>query len=195
MILLIVLTGCTDFTRYKTGRSVKSGGYRYSVGEVALGGNEEDIAIVPIPKVSLGKDIGHKTEINGTVSLTALNVEIRKQILEEEKNFLNLSLEGGAGIGSYSGGFTLSKRTNEYLEPYFGVRYNNYYTRKYGILDGIDDVSNYQITVGTKIGYYFSIYPEINIFKYKEENRELKSNMLTVIGVSVVGEFGKGDSF
>lgn len=151
--------------------------------------------MLPLLKVSLGKDVGHKTEINGTLSLISANLELRKQILEEEKQFVNLSLEAGSGIGSYSGGLTVSKSIKEYLEPYFGIRYNNYYTRKCGIWNGIDDISNYQITAGTKIGYYFSIYPEINIFKYDTYNKKLKGDTLVLIGVSFVGEFGKGDNF
>lgn len=171
-----LFTGCMDFSRYKTGKVLKTGDVRVTIGDVAI--TEDGAGLSPKLGVSCG--LGKGFEIGVIANQMVVGADIRKSFINNETKgihgSIDLGIMDGFGSPSYNVGATLSKNISN-NELYLGVRYNKYFEDSDS--DDIDDsifedleeyldFTNIQTTAGIKIPLTknFSIYPEINIFNF-----------------------------
>lgn len=202
LLMALMFTGCLDFTRYKTGKVLKTGENKIVLGEPIVLGNDKGIGAVPVPKIAYSVGSGKGYEVGITFNLISLSLELRKQLLYEEKTGINMTLDGSVCSGvSTSGGLTVSKTIAKKREPYLGIRYNKYY-EKDREKDSLEDkeidnfersnqISSVQLTAGVKIPISdaWSWYTEMNIYRYTEEHEKLGNDALVVFGAGIAKEW------
>lgn len=193
LLSVILLNGCMDFTRYKTGKVVEQGKVKLTLGEgIGLNCGNDSIATI-LPKIGVSVGVGNGLEIGGMINTLSLGADVRKQIMYEEEKGINTSFDLGVNMGievnSINGGFTFSKTISSKEEPYFGLHYNKYlknYNEESELFDDLEKISNVQATVGIKIkSSRFAVYPELNLYKFTE----VGGDILTVVGIGTTFEF------
>ncbi len=126
LILLLLLTGCINFTKYKTGKVLKKHERTTTVGEFIIKKDSDGSEMGIIPKAEANFGLGKGFEIDMSFNWFLIGAELRKQILYEEKQIVNLSADAGIhkGIGmtSLNTGITISKTFKNEVEPYIGIR-------------------------------------------------------------------------
>lgn len=207
LLMALMFTGCLDFTRYKTGKVLKTGENKIVLGEPIVLGNDKGIGAVPVPKIAYSVGSGKGYEVGITFNLISLSLELRKQLLYEEKTGINMTLDGSLCTGgSCSGGFTASKSLKNGKEPYIGVRYNKYADKTRDeeevvaeseenvdskSLDRYDQISSVQLTTGIKVPINEKLkwYTEMNIYRYTEEHERLGNDALVLFGTGIAIEW------
>lgn len=189
-----ILTGCTDFTRYRTGKVLKEGKKRVTYPDIAAGGTKKDEILI-IPRFGIDYGLGKGYEAGWRINSTSVSGEIRKQLLYEEKCKVNFAVESKLSIGSVSYcnyGGTFSFNNPHYIfgntQEYIGVRHNIYFDshdetkRMQLIKEKFRNDSNIQLTVGREFfsDDTFRIYIEFNGYKYIEKSDKEKNEILVV---------------
>lgn len=198
-IIVLLFNGCLDFTRYKSGKVLKTGEVKITGGEVIVGGDGESGSAFILPKIGASFGLGKGVELGVGTNTISVGAEIRKQFLTEEKNGVNATVEAGVNGGavvSFNGGMTFSKTLKNGKEPYFGLHYNKYKQEneydEFGegfIYEEVNfgQLSSLQLTTGLKMSFQsgFELYPEINIYRYTEEHSELSSDAIILFGLGM----------
>lgn len=205
LLIVLIFNGCLDFTRYKTGKVLKTGENKIVLGEPIILGNDKGVAAVPVPKIAYSVGTGKGYEAGITFNTISLSLELRKQLLYEEKRGINMTLDGTLCTGgSCSGGFTASKSLKNGKEPYIGVRYNKYANKTKDeeevvveenidskSLDRFDQISSVQLTAGIKVPITEKLkwYTEMNIYRYTEKHERLGNDALVLFGTGIAIEW------
>ncbi len=199
---LLVLTGCTDFTRYKTGKVLEKGKKRVTYPDIAAVNNEE-VQILVLPKVGMDYGLGNGVEAGWRIASTSVSGDIRKQLLYEKKSKVNFAVESGVSIGTVSYGNyggTLSYNNKHVIfgdtQEYIGIHHNVYFDshdesrRLQLIKERFRNDSNIQFTVGRQFfpDDVVNIFLEGNFYKYTEKDKEDEEPTF-VLSIGVTHEY------
>lgn len=190
IFFILLFSGCINFTRYKTGKVLKANESRTTIGEAVIKKDCDGSGAGILPKITGDFGIGNGFEIDVTCNLFLIGIELRKQILYENRHKINLAADMGInkGVGTMSiiKGVTISKTLKNEAEPYIGVYHNKNINKEIDVGIGYMELvnpTNIQTTIGikNKLTDKWSLYTELNIFRYLEKVEEFPEEKGAVV--------------